>query len=103
MSFLLAILSNQFGRIAIAALTAFLFGWFTGFGAVPKVDVNAIVRNTTDTCNAKWQIALDKMEKEHEIAIQNAVTASNAIANIPAVPAERMRICSTDRNCRGKK
>lgn len=103
MSFLLSILSNQFGRIAIAATIAFLFGWFAGFGAVPKVDVNAIIRNTTDTCNTRWQLALDRMEKEHEIAIQNAVAASNAIVNIPVIPAERMRICSTDRNCRGKK
>ncbi len=81
---------------------AFLAGFFAAFGAMPNVDIPAIVRNAEAGRDAMWQRKLIEANEAHEQKLTEAVEAAKAVAAVPADMPSRLRVCGADNNCRDK-
>lgn len=101
---ILAVLwGNPLSRLIIIGVAAFAFGWLKGFNAVPRVDIAALERNTIAARDAYWERQLAEANKAHDEKLAAALEDARAVPDTPAVPAERVRLCSGDRACRDNK
>ncbi len=99
-SLLSGLLGNEFGRLGLVAAIVGLAGWHLGFNAVPKVDVPAIIRNTTEARDAEWDRKLTEANKAHEANLALAVEAAQAVAATPVDKTEASILCAKDKLCR---
>ena len=91
------VLGNEWARLAAIAVLCFGFGWVKGWGAYPRTDVAAIIR---DRDNA-WESKLKAQELDSE---QKITAALEAAASVPTIAddAALVRMCNDSASCRDK-
>ena len=99
-----ALWGNQWTRLAAVALFAAAFGFYKGFEAVPRVDVQAVVRNAEAGRDAEWSRKLEVLERQSREAVDAAIEARDHVSDPDN--ATVASLCDADRDCtdyRGQK
>ncbi len=95
MAFALGLLGNRWGQMALIAISAYLYG----FWSVPRVDVAAVQRHATEARDNHWRAVLAEKEREANAELAAAIEARDATPPVPVADADLDKLCQSSRTC----
>lgn len=103
MSLIFSILSviwgHPWGRAVIIGSGLFIFGVVKGWGWA-EAGRDAAIHRAVTARDTHWGQTIKRANDEHDREMQKALEASQRVVAVPTIPAERVRLCAGDNNCR---